>query len=233
MVCVTMRPQDTATDSTAADSALGRTGSMLGGSDRARRLDSFKRLLSRARGQADSSGDLQQYCPEGVPLRADVQMAGDVDSQHQGLRPDSTQQQQQQWELRQSQAEQAHVAVRGMPMYSHSLQQQAVSLQQPGELLLVASGQRSPVEASRTALSIHHRHPATSAEGGSSAGLGLQQQQAERHHQQQQQWAGMHAGDDQASSTAVLVPLQAEPAGGGAAGLPDVHSSTVDGLLGK
>jgi hypothetical protein len=36
----------------------------------------------------------------------------------------------------------------------------------------------------------------------------------------------VHVGDDQASNTAVLLPLQAEPTAGAAAGVHDVHRSS-------
>lgn len=208
---MTLRPKDAPADGAAPAARTDSTGSTVSRSlsERARRLDSFKRLLSRARGGAGSSSDLQAAAEE-TPLQADTQLPCDADSQEQ-------QQQQlalgasirQQQHASAAQQGQAHVAVCGLD------QQQQQHLNQwaptPHDL--------SPYESSEAVHSMHHRHTHALLHVGSSSSSGsvLEQPPHPHEQQQQQQWvqptlASGHV-QHQSKAAAGLVRPETPPAG--------------------
>lgn len=191
MLCVTLRPKDTPAAEEAAAAAAGRTHSTVSRSlsERARRLDSFKRLLSRARGDTgrSSSGDDLQAA-EGTPLQADAQLPSDSDSQEQQQQQQlelgaSIRQQQQQQRVSAAQQGQAHIDVRGLDQQQQQQQHITQLAPTPHDL--------SPYELSDAVHSMHHRHTHAVLHVGSSSSSGPvpEQQPTSHQQQQQQQWA--------------------------------------------
>lgn len=154
MVGVTVRPKDDPLDST--ELSQRGPGSLRSSSEGARRLASFQRLLSRARGKADSDSDSDphQQLAEGVPLRADE--------------PDSL--------GGQVQVQMQHI---GHDVLHHHHQQQQ---QRQEEVVLL--GQLSPAVPSDWAHSMHHRHTPTSPPGSPGQGEAAAQLLHAQQHQQ-------------------------------------------------
>ena len=194
MVCVTVRPKDDSPDS--ADASAGSFSRAEG----ARRLASFQRLLSRARGEADSSSnssEQQRQLAEGVPLKAEevsedaggqvqMQSLGVASKAHQQQWQQQQQQQQQQGLLSSQQHSQGEVGECGVvqvvvPHHSQPAEQQ----QQQHEQVVVLLQHPAPGASDH---SMHHRHPAGSPGAGAPlSGPGAAPQPLQPLQQQQQQ----------------------------------------------
>lgn len=202
MVCVTMRPKDDA-DAGAGPVAGPRTavitnsGSDALGDQRTQRLNSFKRLLSRARGDASSSSDQQQQTTESVPLKHEEGSTHVHDStlgSKEDLRVDLSSQRL----LEQRQVWMQEPAGADASAEHYALHQQ----QQHWDQVVLIAGPTLPVQVAETSHSIHHRHPLQPPD------------HAVRQTVTQQQQLGHPSSVQPAGYAGVMLPLQPEPASG-------------------